>query len=114
MTATHVITMNELGRSMIQVRMSVFSGDDIIVTYRDYPYIYIRLIREEDDVEEMPIFTSKDLVTKRRDVVDLIDEGKGFLISFQSRKLAVAGPYIPEEAMDRAAAAGAKMKEKLK
>jgi hypothetical protein len=99
---------------MIKVRMSVFSGDDIVVTYRAYPFIYIRTIKEDEDIDDLDIFTSKDLVTKRRDVVDLIDSGKSFLISFQARKLAVAGPAIPAEALERAAAGGAKLKETLK
>lgn len=111
---TLVVPMNSLGSSSFKIRMSMYAGGDIIVTYHDYPYMYLRAVRDDDDFEGLEIITTQDFLQKRSHIVELIGKGNSFLLTFYSRNLALASPVIPQEALERATAQGIKMKESFR
>lgn len=111
---THLIPMKDLSRSMTQIRVWLYGGDDVVITYRDHPFIYIRQLREDDDVEGMEIITTNQLHTDRQYLMEKIAEGKSLVVSFHRRKVAIASPDIPDEAIESLAKSGARLKGRLR
>jgi hypothetical protein len=111
---THLVPMKDLARSMTQIRVWMYGGDEVVITYQDHPFIYMRPLREDDDVEGMEIITTSQLQTKRQHLLERISEGKSLVVSFHHRNLAIASPDVPDEALRNLEEGGARLKERLR
>lgn len=111
---THLVPMKDLARSMTQIRVWMYGGDDLVITYQDHPFIYMRPVREDDDVEGLELITTSQLQTKRHDLLEKISEGKSLVVSFHNRNLAIASPDVPDEVLSNLEKTGAKLKERLR
>jgi hypothetical protein len=106
--------MKDLARSMTQIRVWLYGGDDIVVTYQDHPFIYLRPLSADDELEGAEMITTVELHTKRHHLLEKISEGKSLVVSFHRRNLAIASPEVPDRALRSLEEAGAHLKERLR
>ena len=111
---THLVPMKDLVRSMTQIRVWMYGGDEVVITYQTRPFIYMRPKREEDEIEGMEMITTSQMQTKRQYLLEKISEGKSLVVSFHSRNLAIASPEIPDEALHNLEEAGVRLRERFR